>query len=109
MEHPVFVPKLSTLAQKTIAKGSAVVGQEYEQSGYLVYYENNLYGAENIRTFEDKAMLAAGRMEENYPTVAKMLCHYDDLILVGYFETQGNVFTPIDDDHAYAVFAQWIG
>lgn len=108
MRHTVFVPKPNSHAFSSIAKGSAIVGKEYESLGYMVYYEGNLNGAENIKTFEDKAMIAAGRLEENYPTTAKMLCRKGDLIIVGYFDSKNNVFTPADSDTAKQALCQWM-
>ena len=74
-----------------VAPGSAIVGPgPCEGSGprsgcqkpFTVYYEGDVYygatgyegtgyGAANLRTFVDRAVRAAGRLREEYPTTAK--------------------------------------
>ena len=105
MKHPVFIPKPRMFASRTIAQGSAIVGKKHESDGFIIFYEGNLYHAENIKTFEDKAMLAAGRMEDNYPTVAKMLCRKEDLILVGHFESSDKSLVILDDEESAEAFS----
>lgn len=59
-------------AKTGIDAGSAVVALTSESgSGFDVYYEGNRYGAENLRTFEDKVGCAAGRALYRYPTIAR--------------------------------------
>jgi hypothetical protein len=108
MLHPVFVPKPLTFAHTVIVKGSAIVGKSLDENGFVIYYEGNLFKAANIITFEDKAMLAAGRMEEHYPTVAKMYCQSIDLINVGHFESATNTFTANDIPQAIQALSDWL-
>lgn len=56
-----------------IKQNSAIlVTQKPNQDGFhTMYYEGNLHGAVNLETFEEKLMVAAGRMRDNYPTIAR--------------------------------------
>lgn len=54
-----------------IAPGSAIVAGPVNEDGLRrVYYEGNLYNAVNLQNFEDKLLVAAGRYESRYPTIA---------------------------------------
>ncbi len=56
-----------------LSAGSAIVstGQPISSDTILCHYEGNVYGAENLSAFGDRACNAAGRLLENYPTIAK--------------------------------------
>lgn len=107
MKVPVFVPQQGSYAESAIAKGSAIVGTQKGDSGWICYYEGNLYNAENITSFEDKAMIAAGRMRDNYPTFARMFCTDESLIHVGEFDCNTNTFIQNQQADAMMAFHAW--
>lgn len=59
-----------------IAEGSAIVAESVD-GGIMLWYEGDIYGAN--MSFEDKAMQAAGRMFQHYPTVAKLFLEHDEV------------------------------
>lgn len=83
---PVFIPAQGSELYRIIEKGSGVVGQPYNDTETLCYYEGNLYGASNMVTWADRVHHAADRMAVAYPTVAKTIARPGELIRVGSFE-----------------------
>lgn len=56
----------------TISPGSGIVGSDSDDRELVVIdFEGNIYGAENLRTYEQRVMHAAGRQVTKYPTVAR--------------------------------------
>ncbi|HEU5105198.1 MAG TPA: hypothetical protein VFU11_05110 [Solirubrobacterales bacterium] len=94
MESPqivVYVPapghEVDTL---TIAPGSAIVGiPEVGADRVHVYFEGNRFGAVNIKTLADRALHAAGRLLQDYPTTAQMEVSRESLLAVGSFDYSG--------------------
>lgn len=92
--YDVYVPVEGKL--QNIAPGSAIVGNPTETQLHdgrrltQVYYEGNLFGAENMRLYEQMLLIAAGRLSCHYPTVAQRLVPSEELICVGTYcyETQ---------------------
>ena len=66
----IFIPRNNSLP--LIKSGSAIVGTYDEYGGLTIDFEGNLYGAENLKTYEQRLIVAAGRHAHNYPTVARM-------------------------------------
>ena len=85
---PVFIPAQGSELYRIIEKGSGVVGQPYNDTETLCYYEGNLYGASNMVTWADRVHHAADRMAVAYPTVAKTIARPGELIRVGSFDGQ---------------------
>jgi len=92
--HPVgiVVPKVASPLSLIVDPGSAIVcalddeGQPVSHNGQvLVYFESNRYGAVNLQDFESQVMVAAGRLRDDAPTVAKALVPVDELQLVGWY------------------------
>lgn len=56
-----------------LIKGSAVlVSREVNYAGFCdLYYEGNKYGASNLHAFDEKLLVAGGRMRDKAPTVAR--------------------------------------
>lgn len=83
----IFVPRPGTTVEKHVAPGSAIVVDLEAESSVpgkvKAYLEGNLYGAENIKTFEDKVINAAGRLVQRYPTVAVGYYQLEDLLPIG--------------------------
>lgn len=100
----VYVPRPGTYAAQRIAKGSGIVGVPAGDE-VLIHYEGNLYGAQNIRTFEDKLLHAADRLLTNYPTSAKMQVPETDLEAVGTYDLPTRTFltAPLRD----RIVADW--
>lgn len=55
----------------------------------MVYYEGNVFGANNMNTFEDRALNAYGRMSKRYPTTAMMLVDRSGWEVVGEISPDG--------------------
>lgn len=87
----VYVPKEGTSLERLVKRGSGIVGENFIGDETLVYYEGNIYGASNIRSYEDCLEVAAGRMIEKYPTVARMIVRGEDLILAGVWDPETKV------------------
>lgn len=67
----ILVPKSTEDDPHGITKGSGIVALPYENEGQILYFEGNIYGAENLKSFLQKVLHAAGRAVKRYPTVAK--------------------------------------
>jgi hypothetical protein len=90
---------LSPASSHPIVKGSAIVGQPAQGAErVLVYYEGNLYGAENLKAYEERVQIAAGRLTQHYPTVARSSLRKEELICVGSFDTQAHLITVDEPD-----------
>jgi hypothetical protein len=88
----VLVPRPGTRAAQFIDPGSGIVTDSTAEPlttehgvSILVYYEGNRFGAVNIQTLEDKVLHAAGRLDQQYPTVAMGVFLRTDFIPVGTF------------------------
>jgi hypothetical protein len=80
-----------------IAPGSAVVAMLADDFDHLViYYEGNLYGAENLRTWEQRLECAAGRLVAKYPTVARMTVENTAVRPLGEYDTVTKTVTWYD-------------
>lgn len=83
----VLIPK----KVMTIAPGSGIVAAQKEGM-FHIHYEGNLYGAENLRTWEERLLHAAGRAYQNYPTTARMAMPesvaLDHFLVVGKLDYQ---------------------
>lgn len=82
-ELALLVPKIELQGKHHLKKGSAVVAVKIPSGQVMAYYEGNIYGASNIVSYNDKAMLAFGRMVQNYPTTATMVIEAEDYEAVG--------------------------
>lgn len=73
-----------------LPKGTAIVskGHKDNEGNLLCFFEGNLYGACNLRTFESRAICAAGRLVKSYPTIAKGKIPCDSLIEVGVIQVR---------------------
>ncbi len=103
----VYVPHPEGYLGRTIAKGSGIVGVPAEGGAVLIYYEGNIYGAQNIRTYEDKIYHAADRLVAKYPTVARTWAKPEDLVRVGTYDHPARTFRP--DPGAQTAIDAWTG
>jgi hypothetical protein len=114
----LFIPHThqhDNFINRSIRPGSGIVGVELDadetQAGnVLIYYEGNIYNADNIKTYEDKCFHAWSRMSERYPTVARMVVPRLDLVQIGSFDPNNKTvvideITPVIHDAAM----KWIG
>lgn len=87
MRLHIYVPTEKCHAH--ILPGSGIVGVELEgpRRQVLIHFEGNRYGSENIKTWEDKLLHAAGRLVERYPTIAFAVVDRDAVRAVGIYET----------------------
>jgi hypothetical protein len=111
---PVYTPNLAApehvrRALASIDPKSAIVGRAHspDSTDMTVIYEGNRYGAENIVTFADRAMLAAGRVAEKYPTVASCAVPQQAMTLVGWFSAGHGV--DVTDANGLLELAKWLG
>lgn len=78
----VLVPKPGTDAARVIRPGSGVVSAGDGGVHVLVHYEGALYG---FASYKDKVLRAAGRLAQDYPTIAKGVFPAEDFVQVGTF------------------------
>jgi len=92
-----------------IAAGSGIVGRpEPGGEDVEIYFEGNLFRAENIRTLADRANHASGRMPQTYPTTAKVTVPRDALVVVGTFDHHRGQIV-LTGPHSEKEVARWIG
>jgi hypothetical protein len=84
----VYVPNPDSIQLLGVDPKSAIVGRHRPAGSRwtgVVYYEGNRYGYANVVTFADRCMIAAGRMEQNAPTIAKCVVTHDAVIRVASY------------------------
>lgn len=106
LELAVYVPASEHLTHM-IAAGSGIVGSPaaHESRKVVIHYEGNLFGAENMQTFEQKVHHAAGRHVCAYPTIATAVVDEDQLHRVGSYD----VATDSIDVEDQAAVDAWTG
>lgn len=83
---------------RPIAPGSGIVSNSDVRGDYLqIYFEGNLYGAQNIVTYADRISHAHGRMIQRYPTIANALVFPDAMTKVGTYMPTTGVLLLLDD------------
>ena len=110
-ELAIYVPKAGTWLGKTVAKGSAVVGiprEGVDPGKVVVYFEGNVYGAENLKRYAERCLHAAERGLRRYPTLAFSEAALDDLIPVGKFHYPEMV-VELGNEQAFATLKDWCG
>lgn len=76
----IYIPNpVLGVRYRHIAPGSGIVGVATEHGGAVLHFEGNLYGAENLMTYEERVRQAAGRLFQRYPTVARLYLAYPEL------------------------------
>jgi hypothetical protein len=115
MQVTVYVPAAGEEVSLGILPGSAIVGTPHhgwasERSGITwvkdevtIDYEGGKY--DNMRTFADKLLHAAGRHEQRYPTVARQFVPADLLFEVGTYDTQTRELHVTDSEK----LGSWLG
>lgn len=107
-EIVVYVPAGGSAATDGIASQSAIVGRPEPEGDHVkIYFEGALYRPENMKTLADRALHAAGRLEQDYPTVAKRFVPREALIAVGIFDPgQGRIL--LTGPHSEREVARWL-
>jgi hypothetical protein len=85
----VVVPVEGSGADGMIARGSGIVAEPREDGEVSLYFEGNVHGAANLKTWADRVAHAYERATwrgRGYPTIAKGVYGPDDVIEVGVFE-----------------------
>ena len=83
-EIVVYLPAGGNRPTAHIVRGSAIVGQPEPSSDEVtIYFEGAIYDQHNVRTLADRAKHAAGRMIEQYPTIATRVVPRETLTAVG--------------------------
>lgn len=85
--YQVLIPKPET--STWIANGSGIVAS-IEGGVARIYFEGNTHLACNLHEVETRLLIAAGRLRDRYPTVAKTSLVEEDLqkhfIIVGLYD-----------------------
>lgn len=104
--HIVYVPREG--AAHGIADASAIVAAVDADATDLVkvYYEGNLYKAENLKDFEDRVRIAAGRQADRAPTVAFRWFPRTELREVGRYDHDVGRVTTLSEADALKA---WLG
>lgn len=100
----VFLP-IDQTVHDHIDRGSGIVGTP-EGERVTIDFEGNRHGYANIHTFADRVMIAAGRHQERYPTIARLSVEAGSVVRVGSYD--GSRRIAVDFDRLDAV-AAWIG
>lgn len=83
----VYVPKEEFQQEIAIhiREGSGIVGfaRNEDDPHRIFYYEGNLYGASNMREWDDRVKNAYGRMATSYPTSAMIALPVEKFEVVG--------------------------
>lgn len=101
----VYVPILGSPGARLIEPGSGIVGT-IEGNDVTLDYEGGRH-ADNIVTFADRVMHAAGRHAERYPTVARALVPLESAIRVGTYDYHEGEVQLIGD--AMLLVIAWLG
>lgn len=89
MNIPVYIPAPGApFPLNQVVRGSGIVGREIADQPEMVeyYYEGNIYGYSNIKTFGDRVYHAYDRMNQNYPTMAMGHTKRNTLLEIGTFD-----------------------
>lgn len=81
----LLVPKIEHQQKwSTIIKGgSAIVGYLVNSETIHAYYEGNLYNAANLKSYEERALCAYGRLAMRYGSIAQVAVSVDEFEVVG--------------------------
>lgn len=82
--------------------GSAIVGFPVDPQHFVIYYEGNLYEAENLNSFKERAIVAYGRLTKRAPTIA--FCRVD----CSEFEVVGVVSSSAYNVMPTTAFTEWL-
>jgi hypothetical protein len=108
MSHAIYayVPQPDTILARMIDPRSGIVGRPDGHGRINLYYEGNRFGAENVRTYADRCAIAAGRLQENYPTIARSLVDLTNVRRIGTWTPFG---VQLDGASGMNALTRWLG
>jgi len=93
----IFVPAAGKEHMNGIDARSAIVGVLQPNADRVtVYYEGNRYNASNGHRYDQKLELAAGRLVQRYPTIARSSLAVEALDVVGEYNTDTRSIRVLD-------------
>lgn len=101
---PIFVPQDGSAAERIIDPGSGITGRWMSSGQWMLYFEGNRLGAENMRNLADRVLQAADRMLTKYPTTASLVVGPKEVQEVGRFNYDSGLIQVQDAD----ALAQWL-
>lgn len=106
----VYVPVKDSAIESAIKPGSAIVGwpTNPDDTQAIVYFEGNVYGAENLHNYLERLFVAAYRLRDRAPTVAKMKADLAELICVAQFDIEKRVLTEAHPQRQSELI-EWVG
>ena len=99
----VYTPK--NAEKHGILDASAIVGSYTSGMLLCLDYEGNKYGSTSLASYAQRLLIAAGRHEEKYPTIARIYVLASDFLLVGEYETTTSTLSITDTER----FEAWSG
>lgn len=94
MQVNVYLPNHPNVSD-VIARGSAIVGKEVpginDDVLLSLYYEGNLFG--QFKSYEECILHAADRLEQHYPTIARMHVLPGEVTEIGTYDTKTKELT----------------
>jgi hypothetical protein len=106
----IVIPKKQNPFRAIIKKGSGIVMILHRNDMATIYYEGNLYGAENLTRYEDRIKQAAMRAATHYPTMAMsgvLEENIKDFTMVGICDTK-NDYSVTFFDEAARIIEEWL-
>lgn len=106
----IVIPKKQNPFRNIIKKGSGIVMIIQRGDMAIIYYEGNLYGAENLTRYEDRIKQAAMRAVTHYPTVAMsgvLEKNIKEFTTVGFCDVK-NDYSVIFFDEASHIIEEWL-
>lgn len=98
----IYVPRAGGVAEQTVAPGSAIVGRALPGKELIdCWYE----GSADLTAYVQRLYHAAGRMRENYPTIARSAFPKDSVVAVGSYDLDRLVVVEVSDTDALCAWA----
>lgn len=99
----VYVPAPDAVT--IIDQRAGIVGTPEGDGRIFTYYEGDRFHYANVHTFADRCAIAAGRLQESYPTSAVASIPLGDLRRVGIWTGDGIDVLP----NGEAALERWLG
>lgn len=102
----IYVPRPGSTTEAMIHPRSAVVATIEDGADMTTcFFEGNIHGAQNLGSFHDKLVVAAGRLTTDYPTTARAVVPVDDLIRVASYDPRFLAIREITDGQRLSAWA----
>jgi hypothetical protein len=103
----IYVPRPGSPTEALVRPHSALVATIEEGAEMTsCFFEGNIHGAQNLRTFHDRVVVAAGRLTSDYPTTARALVSVSDLIRVASYDPRFLAVRDVTDGQR---LSEWAG